>query len=111
MVTPGLVVDWRASFAADIASYSALIGTDEARTVKDLKGHQSIVLPMIGQFGGRIIDTAGDGILAKFNSVVNAVECAVAVQKVMAERNASIPIERQMRYRVGVNLGDVIHDE
>src|SRR5262245_63719452 len=52
-----------------------------------------------------------NGILAEFSSVVNAVECAVALQKVMAERNASIPAERQMRYRIGVNLGDVIHDE
>jgi adenylate cyclase len=100
-----------AILAADIAGYSTLMGADEARTVQDLKGHQAIVLPMIGQFGGRIIDTAGDGILAEFPSVVNAVECAVAVQKVLAERNASIPIERQMRYRIGVNLGDVIHDE
>src|SRR5262249_45941009 len=100
-----------AILAADIAGYSTLMGADEARTVQDLKGHQAVVLPMIGQFGGRIIDTAGDGILAEFNSVVNAVECAVAVQKVMAERNANIPTERQMRYRIGVNLGDVIHDE
>jgi len=57
------------------------------------------------------IDTAGDGILAEYPSIVNAVECAVALQNVMAERNASIPTERQMRFRVGVNLGDVIHDE
>src|SRR5215510_1078300 len=100
-----------AILAADIAGYSTLMGADEARTVQDLKGHQAVILPMISQFGGRIIDTAGDGILAEFSSVVNAVECAVAVQKVMVERNASVPTERQMRYRIGVNLGDVIHDE
>jgi class 3 adenylate cyclase len=58
--------------AADIAGYSALMGSDEAGTVRDLKGHQAVVLPMIGEFGGRIIDTAGDGILAEFSSVVNA---------------------------------------
>ena len=73
-----------AILAADIAGYSALMGADEARTVRDLKGHQSVVLPMVGKFAGRIIDTAGDGILAEFPSVVNAVECAVAIQTKMA---------------------------
>src|SRR5262245_27757666 len=100
-----------AILAADIAGYSALMGADEEATVRDLKGHQGVILPMIPKHGGRIIDTAGDGILAEFASVVNAVECAVALQKVMTERNASIPTERQMRYRIGVSLGDVIHDE
>ena len=65
-----------AILAADIASYSALMGADEARTVRDLKGRQAIVLPMVGDFGGRIIDTAGDGILAEFPSVVNAVSAS-----------------------------------
>jgi adenylate cyclase len=66
---------------------------------------------MISDHGGRVIDTAGDGILAEFGSVVNAVECAIAVQKVTAERNADIPPDRRMQFRIGVNLGDVIHDE
>src|SRR5437868_9738140 len=79
-----------AILAADIAGYSALMGADEARTVRDLKAHQAVVLPMIAQFAGRIIDTAGDGILAEFGSVVNAVECAVAIQETMAKRNADI---------------------
>src|SRR3982074_2562606 len=83
-----------AILAADIAGYSALMGADEARTVRDLKGHQEVVLPMIGEFGGRIIDTAGDGFLAEFPSVVNAVKCAVAIQSRMAERNAAIEPER-----------------
>ena len=100
-----------AILAADIAGYSALMGANEEATVRDLKAHQAVILPMIAKHGGRIIDTAGDGILGEFPSVVNAIECAVALQKVMAERNASIPTERQMRYRIGVNLGDVIHDE
>ena len=68
-----------AILAADIAGYSALMGADEARTVRDLKAHQTVVLPLIGEFGGRIIDTAGDGILAEFPSVVNAVNCAVSI--------------------------------
>ena len=100
-----------AILAADIAGYSALMGSDEPRTVRDLKGHQAVVLPMIGKFGGRIIDTAGDGILAEFASVVNAVECAVAIQKTMTERNASVDQTRRMQFRIGVNLGDVIYDE
>ena len=78
-----------AILAADIAGYSALMGADETRTVHDLKGHQAVVLPMIGEFGGHIIDTAGDGILAEFPSVVNAVKCAVAIQSKMAERNVA----------------------
>jgi adenylate cyclase len=100
-----------AILAADIAGYSALMGVDEEATVRDLKVRQAVVLPLIAKHSGHIIDTAGDGILAEFPSGVNAVECAAAVQKVMAERNTSIPTERQMRYRIGVNLGDIIHDE
>src|SRR3954469_21942493 len=101
----------RALLAADIAGYSALMGADEARTVRDLKGHQAIVLPMIGEFAGRIIDTAGDGILAEFASVVNAVNCALAIQSTMAQRNAAVEPERRMRFRVGINLGDVVYDD
>src|SRR5215470_4892413 len=79
-----------AILAADIAGYSALMGNDEGSTVRDLKGHQAVILPMIGEHGGRVIDTAGDGILAEFGSVVNAVDCAIAIQKTMAERNAQV---------------------
>ena len=100
-----------AILAADIAGYSALMGSDEARTVRDLKGHQAVVLPMIASFGGRVIDTAGDGILAEFASVVNAVECALAIQKTMLERNASVDPGRRMQFRIGVNQGDVVYDE
>ena len=100
-----------AILAADIAGYSALMGADEARTVRDLKGHQAVVFPLVSQFGGRIIDTAGDGILAEFASVVNAVKCAVAIQSKMADRNAAIEPERRMQFRVGINIGDVVYDE
>ena len=100
-----------AILAADIAGYSALMGSDEARTVRDLKEIQAVVLPMIGEFGGRIIDTAGDGILAEFGSVVGAVDCAVAIQRKIAERNAAIEPGRRMQFRIGVHMGDVIYDE
>src|SRR5262245_22065154 len=100
-----------AILAADIAGYSVLMGSDEPRTVRELKAHQAVVLPMFAKFGGRIIDTAGDGIIAEFASVVNAVECAVVMQKTMADRNASIEQARRMLFRIGINLGDVIYDE
>jgi len=100
-----------AILAADIAGYSVLMGNDEGSTVRELKGHQAVILPMIGEHGGRVIDTAGDGILAEFGSVVNAVECAIAIQNTMAQRNAQVEEPRQMRFRIGVNQGDVIHDQ
>jgi class 3 adenylate cyclase/pimeloyl-ACP methyl ester carboxylesterase len=99
-----------AILAADIEGYSRLMGEDEAATVRDLKGHQAVVLPMVGQHGGRVIDTAGDGILAEFPSVTGAIECAVEIQTVMAQRNVDVPEARRMRFRMGVNVGDVIHD-
>src|SRR5215813_9150975 len=100
-----------AILAADVAGYSALMSTDEARTVRDLKDHLSVVLPMVSAHGGRVIDTAGDGIIAEFGSVVHAVECAMAMQKTMAERNSQVEEPRRIRFRIGVNQGDVIHDE
>jgi adenylate cyclase len=100
-----------AILAADIAGYSRLMHEDEASTVRDLKAHQSVVLPLIAQHGGRIIDTAGDGILAEFPSVVGATECAIEIQTVMAARNQTVPEHRRMRFRIGINLGDVVHDD
>jgi adenylate cyclase len=89
-----------AILAADIAGYSALMGADEA-----------IILPMIGEHGGRIIDTAGDGILAEFASVLGAVKCALAVQKTLAERNGPVEPTKRMQYRIGINQGDVVVDD
>jgi len=100
-----------AILAADIVGYSALMGADEEATVRDLKAHQAIILPMIGEHDGRVIDTAGDGILAEFASVLNAVKCAVAIQKTMADRNAAVDHARRMQFRIGINQGDVVFDE
>jgi adenylate cyclase len=108
---PSLPRRLAAILAADIAGYSRLMHADEAATVRDLKAHQSAILPLIGRHGGRIIDTAGDGIMAEFPSVIGATECAVEIQTVMAERNAEVPESRRMQFRIGINLGDVIHDE
>ncbi len=100
-----------AILAADIAGYSRLMHEDEAATVRDLKSHQTAILPLIGRHGGRIIDTAGDGILAEFPSVIGATECAVEIQTSMAGRNEAVPEARRMLFRIGINVGDVIHDE
>jgi adenylate cyclase len=100
-----------AILAADIAGYSALMSADEEATVRDLRAHQTVLLPMVAGHGGRVIDTAGDGILAEFPSALGAVKCALAIQKTMAERNATVDSGRRMQFRIGVNLGDVIHDE
>jgi adenylate cyclase len=99
-----------AILAADVAGYSRLMGRNEEETVRDLEAHQVVLLPSIVRHGGAIINIAGDGIVAQFPSAVRAVECAVAIQKIMAERNFDIPAERRMLLRIGVNLGDIIHD-
>ena len=109
----GLRVDERrlaAILAADVAGYSRLMGRNEDETVRDLEAHQAVILPLIAKHGGSIINIAGDGIVAQFPSAVRAVECAVAMQKIMAERNFDVPAERRMLLRIGVNLGDIIHD-
>ena len=86
------------------------MGQDEAATVRDIRGHQSEILPMVATFGGDVVDVAGDGILAAFPSVVRAVECAIAIQQTMDGRNRDIPEDRRMRFRIGVNLGDIIQE-
>ncbi len=112
-ITKNLRVERRlaAILAADIAGYSALMGADEETTVQDLKAHQAVVLPMFGEHGGRIIDTAGDGILAEFGSVLNAIKCAIAMQKTMEERNSAVDHARRMQFRIGINQGDVVYDD
>ena len=99
-----------AILAADVAGYSRLMGRNEEETVRDLEAHQAVILPLIAKHGGAIINIAGDGVVAQFPSAVRAVECAVAIQKIMAERNFDVPADRRMLLRIGVNLGDIIHD-
>ena len=109
----GLHVDERrlaAILAADVAGYSRLMGRNEEETVRDLEAHQAVILPLIAKYGGAVINIAGDGIVAQFPSAVRAVECAVAIQKSMVERNFDVPADRRMLLRIGVNLGDIIHD-
>jgi adenylate cyclase len=101
-----------AILAADVAGYSRLMGQDEAGTLARLKEHRrELIDPKIAEHKGRIVKTTGDGILVEFPSVVEAVACAVAVQRGMAERNASIPEDQRIVFRVGINLGDIIVED
>ncbi|MFP6773998.1 MAG: adenylate/guanylate cyclase domain-containing protein [Alphaproteobacteria bacterium] len=94
--------------SADVVGYSRLIGVDEARTLAALRDHQeALITPATVRHGGRIVKTMGDGLLLEFPSVVNAVKCSIKVQQGMAERNADVPEDRRLTFRVGVNLGDV----
>ncbi len=98
-----------AILAADVAGYSRLMGADEEGTHERLKAHlRELIEPKIAEHRGRIVKNTGDGFLAEFASVVDAVRCAVEVQRGMAERNAAIPPEKRIEFRIGINLGDVI---
>jgi class 3 adenylate cyclase/TolB-like protein/Tfp pilus assembly protein PilF len=101
-----------AIMAADVAGYSRLMGTDEEETLAQLKMHQrELVDPKIAEHRGRVVKTTGDGLLAEFASVVDAVRCAVDIQGGMAKRNADVPPDRRIEFRVGINVGDIIIDE
>jgi len=96
--------------AADVAGYSRLMGLDEVGTARTLREHRKVTDALVAKHGGRLVKTTGDGVPLEFPSVVDAVECAVAVQAVMAERNKGIPEDRRMLYRIGINLGDILID-
>jgi len=100
-----------AVFSADVAGYSRLMGDDEAATVKTLETYRGVMFSLVKQHRGRVIDSPGDNILAEFASVVDAVQCAVAVQKELLARNAHLPENRKMEFRIGINLGDVIQEK
>jgi TolB-like protein/Tfp pilus assembly protein PilF len=101
-----------AILAADVAGYSRLMGADEEGTHERLKAHlRELVEPQIGEHRGRIVKNTGDGFLAEFASVVDAVRCAVEMQRGMGERNVATPSEERIAFRVGINLGDVIAEE
>jgi TolB-like protein/class 3 adenylate cyclase len=97
-----------AILAADVVGYSRLMGEDEAGTAQAVRERRDAARPIIGEYGGRIVSVTGDGLLLEFPSVVAAVECAIAIQHLMAERNAEIPEAKRVVYRIGVNLGDVL---
>jgi adenylate cyclase len=98
-----------AVLAADVAGYSRLMGADEEGTLAALRAHQRELLdPKIAEFRGRIVKTTGDGLLIEFGSVVDATHCAMDVQRGMTERNVSVPPDKRLEFRIGINVGDVI---
>jgi adenylate cyclase len=100
-----------AILAADVAGYSKLAGTDEERTLARLRALRSdLIDPTISLHHGRVVKRTGDGIIIEFRSVVDAVRCAIEVQNGMAERNAGLPPERRIEFRVGIHLGDVVEE-
>src|SRR5205814_865304 len=96
---------------ADVAGYSRMMGADEAGTHAAFKAHRSAIYPIILNHGGRFVKNTGDGFLLEFPSIVGAIESAIEMQALMAERNDRLPADRVMRFRIGVHMGDVIADE
>jgi len=100
-----------AILSADVEGYSRLMDDNEEATVRTLTAYRSAITDLTQQFRGRVVDSPGDNILAEFSSVVDAVNCAVEIQREIAQRNADLPDGRKMQFRIGVNLGDVIYEE
>ena len=101
-----------AILAADVVGYSRLMGVDEEGTHERLQAHlRELVEPKIKEHHGRTVKNTGDGFLAEFASVVNAVRCAAELQRAMIDREAEVPEDRRIRFRIGINLGDVIVED
>jgi adenylate cyclase len=101
-----------AILAADVVGYSRLVGNDEEGTLAALKACRfELIDPKVAEHRGRIVKTTGDGTLAEFASAVDAVRCAIEVQRAMAERNASLPADRRIEFRIGINVGDIVSDD
>jgi adenylate cyclase len=100
-----------AILSADVKGYSRLMSEDEAGTIRTLNTYKEIMANLIQQHHGRVVDAPGDNLLAEFGSVVDAVQCAVEIQKELKARNANLPENRKMEFRIGVNLGDVVQEE
>ena len=100
-----------AIFSADAVEYSRLMAEDETATVETITAYREVMMSLINQHRGRVVDSPGDNVLAEFSSVVDAVQCAVAVQNEFQARNAGMAEDRRMAFRIGINLGDVIDEE
>src|SRR6516225_9165978 len=101
-----------AILAADVAGYSRLIGADESGTLRALKAIRAeLIDPTIAAHNGRLVKTTGDGLLVEFGSVVDALGCATEVQARMADRNANVPTEARIEFRIGINVGDIVVED
>jgi adenylate cyclase len=96
---------------ADVAGYSRMMGADEEGTHATFKAHRTAIYPIILNHGGRLVKNTGDGFLLEFPSIVGAIQAALAIQGLMAERNNHIPADRVMQFRLGIHMGDVMADE
>jgi len=99
-----------AILSADVKDYSRLMGEDEIETVRTLTTYREAMFTLIQHHRGRVVDSPGDNVLSEFDSVVDAVQCAVEIQKDFQAKNAELPEDRRMEFRIGINLGDVIQD-
>ncbi len=99
-----------AILSADVEGYSRLMSEDEEATVRTLTTYREVMTTLIQQHSGKVLDSPGDNLLAEFASVVDAVQCAVSVQKEINSRNTELPENRKMQFRIGINLGDVIQE-
>src|SRR6185295_6312517 len=95
-------------FSTDVAGYSRLMGNDEEATIRTLTAYRAVIASLIQQYRGRVVDAPGDNLLAEFASVVDAVRCAVEIQHALKAKNAELPEQRRMQFRIGIHLGDVI---
>src|ERR1700684_1220 len=94
--------------SADVAEFSRLMGEDEEQTLRTFRGHKKVFESLVTMHRGRVFNTAGDAILAEFGSAVEAVRCATEIQSALRTRNDQLPPARQVRFRIGINLGDVM---
>jgi adenylate cyclase len=97
-----------AIFSADVKGYSRLMGEDEEATIRTLTAYREVMTTRIEQHHGRVVDSPGDNLLAEFASAVDAVQCAVAVQRELKVKNTEFPAQRKMEFRIGINVGDVV---
>src|ERR1700733_11020561 len=96
---------------ADVAGYSRMMGVDEQGTHAAFKAHRSALYPIILNHAGRLVENTGDGFLLGFGSVRGAIESAIAIQRLITERNSQLPADRLMQFRLGIHMGDLIADE
>jgi len=108
--TPGMTRKLAAILSADVAGYSRLMGEDEEATIRTVTAYRDVMAALVRQHRGRVVDAPGDNLLAEFASVLDAVQCAVAIQRELYARNTALPPPRRMQFRLGLNLGDVIPD-
>jgi adenylate cyclase len=110
MATEGFKRKLTAILSADVKGYSRLMGEDEEATVRTITAYREVIASVVQKYRGRVVDSPGDNLLAEFASVLDAVRSGVEIQEELKSRNAELPDQRQMEFRIGVNLGDVIHE-